>query len=431
LTRTLVNRLWAKFMGRGLIEPVDDMQQTAWNQDLLDWLAEDLAAHHYDVKTTIARILTSRAYQLPAVDPGEQQKQDYIFTGPEVRRMSAEEFRDALTALTGVGYSNADADVGVGEQTKRKFGPRKTAQWIWNDAKAADKAKAGSIYLRKIIHLPVLPSEATALVACDNSFELFVNGHKAGAGSDFGKPSLINLKPWLEIGDNLMAVHAINHLPDNSLPTPEKAVPGTENPAGLFIYARLRAPHRPAESVMDFGSDASWIVTDKATNDWEKPAFQATGWQRANELGPIGVAPWRLPSNLIATRFAAQFAATHTGQVRASLVAADPLMTALGRPNREQVVTTRPTTATTLQALELTNGKTLAQALKRGAADLVKQNDKGSKLIVEIYEQAVGRKPTRTELKLAGKLVGDKPQPADVEDFLWAMVMLPEFQLIY
>ncbi len=60
---------------------------------------------------------------------------------------------------------------------------------------------------------------------------------------------------------------------------------------------------------------------------------------------------------------ALKFAATATGRIRASMVAADPLMVALGRPNREQVVTTRATTATTLQALELTNGETLAKVL--------------------------------------------------------------------
>src|SRR4051812_6878632 len=41
LTRTLVNRLWQKFMGRGLVDPVDDMEKPAWNPALLDWLAED------------------------------------------------------------------------------------------------------------------------------------------------------------------------------------------------------------------------------------------------------------------------------------------------------------------------------------------------------------------------------------------------------
>jgi len=143
------------------------------------------------------------------VDPGEHEKEDYVFKGPEVRRMSAEEFRDALASLTGVGYLSPDADLGMGENAKGKFGPKKKAKWIWNDPNAANKAKAESIYLRKTVRLPAVPAEATALVVCDNSFEFFVNGHKAGAGSDFNKPFLIDLKPWLKIGNNLIAIHAI------------------------------------------------------------------------------------------------------------------------------------------------------------------------------------------------------------------------------
>ncbi len=65
LSRTLVNRLWARFMGHGLVEMVDDMEQPAWNPDLLDWLAEDLVAHHYDVKHTIEVMLTSRVSIAP------------------------------------------------------------------------------------------------------------------------------------------------------------------------------------------------------------------------------------------------------------------------------------------------------------------------------------------------------------------------------
>jgi len=61
LTRTLVNRLWQKFMGRGLVEPADDMEKAAWNPDLLDWLAEDFSDHHYDLRHAIEQILTSRA----------------------------------------------------------------------------------------------------------------------------------------------------------------------------------------------------------------------------------------------------------------------------------------------------------------------------------------------------------------------------------
>ena len=72
LTRTIVNRLWARFMGRGLVEPVDEMDSPAWSADVLDWLAEDLADHGYDLPRTMKWILTSRAYQMPSVNLGEQ-----------------------------------------------------------------------------------------------------------------------------------------------------------------------------------------------------------------------------------------------------------------------------------------------------------------------------------------------------------------------
>src|SRR6185369_258995 len=72
LTRTIVNRLWARLMGYGLVEPLDDMEQPAWNPDLLAWLAEDFADHGYDLKHTMALIFNSRAYQLPAVSQDEQ-----------------------------------------------------------------------------------------------------------------------------------------------------------------------------------------------------------------------------------------------------------------------------------------------------------------------------------------------------------------------
>ena len=51
--------------------------------------------------------------------------------------------------------------------------------------------------------------------------------------------------------------------------------------------------------------------------------------------------------------------------VRAALVKSDPLMRSLGRPNREQVVTTRSDVLTTLEALDLSNGQVLNDILDR------------------------------------------------------------------
>jgi hypothetical protein len=120
------------------------------------------------------------------------------------------------------------------------------------------------------------------------------------------------------------------------------------------------------------------------------------------------------------------------GQVRSSLVNADPLMVALGRPNREQVITSRSPTATTLQALELTNGETLGKVVQRGAEKLLAQKPaSNAELVSRLYRQALGRRPTAEESQLADGLLGKPAQKEGVEDLLWAMSMLPEFQLIY
>jgi len=420
LSRTMVNRLWARFLGRGLVEPVDDMQQTAWDPDVLDWLAQDLVEHGYNLKETMERILTSRAYQLPAVDLGELRQTPYVFTGPDVRRLTAEEFRDALASLTGAGYAAADAQVETGKGVKQKFGPKVTAQWIWNDPMAAQTAKVGAIYLRKTVRLSSLPEEAAAMVYCDDSFELFANGHRAGSGADPAAPFVIDLKPWLKPGENVIAVRAVNA-------SPGTAAPPSQNPAGLYVYARVRAAGDTQEKVMDFASDNSWVVTEKRTDGWEQPGFDAKDWTAAIALGPGDTAPWRIPGDTIAR----QFAARQLGGVRAAMVVADPLQVAMGRPNREQVVTTRASAATTLQALELTNGKTLAAVLQQGADNLLQQHAGARQLIRQLYQEGVGRNPTAAELKLAEGLLGQKPAREGLEDFLWAMVMQPEFQMIY
>ena len=98
LARTVVNRLWAIFFGRGLVDPVDEMDNPTWNQDLLDWLAVDFVDHGYDLKHTMKLLLTSKAYQRPSV-PLDEDADEYVFEGPVVRRMSAEQFLDGVDQI--------------------------------------------------------------------------------------------------------------------------------------------------------------------------------------------------------------------------------------------------------------------------------------------------------------------------------------------
>jgi hypothetical protein len=337
--------------------------------------------------------------------------------------MSAEQFRDALGGLTGVWYENPASTF---DFSGGKDGGRvpKTAKWIWSEAGAETKALAETIYLRKTFTLKTLPDEANAAIACDNSFTLYVNGKQMVSGKDFGHPNFADLKPHLKIGENVIAATAVNHTPDNKPPRgEEKAKESDANPAGFIFAARLRGTE-PMELI----SDSSWTWSKEQKQGWQKPRFDAHEWKTAAELGGVNMQPWALAAKL---EQAMSFADVH-GVVRASLVAADPMMVALGRPNREQVMTARQSTATTLQALELTNGETLNKVLKRGAEKLLATNQLSTdELVEQVFVKSLGRVPTGSERKLAAELVGSPAKLEGVEDLLWSIAMLPEFQLIY
>ncbi|MHB1177240.1 MAG: DUF1553 domain-containing protein [Daejeonella sp.] len=116
---------------------------------------------------------------------------------------------------------------------------------------------------------------------------------------------------------------------------------------------------------------------------------------------------------------------------RASLVVNNTFLTALGRPNRETVSTSRESQANLLQALELTNGERFNSMIRKGAENW-KQKYKNSDIIIrEIYKRALGREVQPKEFKVAKKLLGDKPQTDSIQDLFWAIMLLPEFQIIY
>jgi cytochrome c553 len=244
-TRTIVNRLWQRLMGRGIVHPVDAMASRPWSEDLLDYLAVYLADQKSDLRKLLEHIATSRAYQARhAVVEKQPAGQDYVFRGPGVQRLTAEQFVDAVWQIT-------------------RAGPKKPAA-------------------------PV------------------------------------------------------------KLPPEDPAVPADRR------------------------------------------------------------------------------------YVRASLVNADLLMRSLGRPNREQVVTTRPDLLTTLEALDLANGQILTDTLRQGAALILQRNLKAApaELVESLYLQALSRRPTSGELATAQEVLGSPPTIDGLADLLWAVFMLPEFQLI-
>lgn len=97
--KVFVNRLWQRYLGRGIVEPVDDWEVARpTHPELLDWLAHELMTHNYDAKHVARLILNSRAYQrLPTADADRAR----LFAAPLRRRMSAEQVLDSLMAAVG------------------------------------------------------------------------------------------------------------------------------------------------------------------------------------------------------------------------------------------------------------------------------------------------------------------------------------------
>ncbi len=118
--RTIVNRLWHRLMGRGLVHPVDAMQSEPWNADLLDFLAVDLADRQYDLKRTLRLIASSSAYQSQSqvVEHGTDAA-GYVYAGPRAKRLTAEQFVDALWQLTGAATARYNAPCCAASRIRR------------------------------------------------------------------------------------------------------------------------------------------------------------------------------------------------------------------------------------------------------------------------------------------------------------------------
>lgn len=409
--RTIVNRIWARLLGHGIVEPTDEMDREPWDADLLDWLASNLADNRFDLKKSIGLILTSRAYQMPSVGMHERDTEQFVFEGPVVRRMSAEDFLDSVWQLTDGWPAKAASDAFAAGAAATVL-PH--ARWIWKDPHAATATEGLTIYLRKTFDLPNVPASASAIATCDNRFTLFVNGHRAAAGSEWSQPQVVDLRPFLVSGKNVFAVIATNDIPE------------TPNPAGFWMAAtvRLAAGAKPIE--IGTGADWQWSLTDPP--GWDHADFQSESWKQASDLGDTSIPPWNL------ARLLGQLVGKNTApgdHVRAVWVNRDAIMAVLGRPNREQVVTSRTTYATMLQALELTNGAELSRILQGGARHWMdKKLETSGQMIDAIFRESLGRDPTADEQLACRQIIGSPPRQEGVEDLLWSIVMLPEFQLI-
>ena len=117
--------------------------------------------------------------------------------------------------------------------------------------------------------------------------------------------------------------------------------------------------------------------------------------------------------------------------LRSSLLKADSLMRSLGRPNRDQIVTSRPNELTALEAVDLSTSAILINHLRAGAENVTRTPETNAESIIEeVYFRLLSRPPSRKEKALLRKALGRNPDVDVVTDVLWAIVMTPEFFII-
>jgi hypothetical protein len=101
--RTIVNRVWANFMGRGLVDPVDDVRSAnpSSNEELFAALTKDFVDHGYDVQRLIRTIMNSSVYQLSSEANAANQSDNMFYSKHIIRRLPAEVILDAMSQVTG------------------------------------------------------------------------------------------------------------------------------------------------------------------------------------------------------------------------------------------------------------------------------------------------------------------------------------------
>lgn len=413
--RTIANRLWYRMMGHGIVHPLDAMQTEPWNADLLDYLAVYLADNEFDVKKLLALIANSAAYQSRSEVVRESKEATYKYAGPRSRRLTAEQFLDAVWQLTGTAPAKFDAPIihsFVEEAASRTHPP--DAQWIWGKSES-DPPKAGeTIVLKYDFKLESAPLRGAAMLTCDNEFTLFINGREADRSSEWTQLHAIPLHSLLKQGDNQIVVICKN-------------AGNSPNAAGFYFAGQLVFESAEPTTIV---SNTAWKWSDKVPSVKEgRLGALAKNFQDAHIVPTIGA--WKDQIDPQASQLMTQWNSGAVPMVRASLLKNTALMRSLGRPMREQIVSMRPTELTTLEAIDLANEAELSKAFAAGATKLALRFQGDSKRLVEfIYQFALSRQPTPDEQQLLTESMGSQPTPELVQDVLWAICMLPEFWLI-
>ena len=290
----------------------------------------------------------------------------------------------------------------------KPIGRQSEAKWLFPELGAIDPKAPKEERLRQLAALMTHPDNGRFTRTIGNRLWYKLMGRGIVHPLD-----AMQSKPWNEDLLDSLAMHlqdqkydlqsvlyliATSHAYQSESVVREQA---TDSPSHGFIYHGPLARRMTAEQFLD----AVWQITESAPAAFDAPVVRAIVDEAA------------LNRNIRMTR--------------TSLLKSDFLMRSLGRPMREQIVSMRPSELTTLEAVDLTNGSTLAGYLTRGATRLADRwSDDRSGLINYLNQFAFSRLPTAEERRILEGALGPDPVAQEIEDVLWAILMMPEFMLV-
>jgi hypothetical protein len=322
-------------------------------------------------------------------------KASFVFHGPMVRRLSAEQFADAVGNVATPLYKRrifiptdrGDAGFAVG------------AQWIWHDEadRQLNSLPQGKRYFRTSVEFPKgrKPRLARLVGSADNTMSCYINGQ------------LVMENPNWERAVDADATDAV--LGKSGITVAVMADNIAPGAAGLRMAVAVWFEESKTPLVLATGP--GWQTTAKVEKGWEAPEFNDDAWTPAATF-TAGL-PWGGVEGFTLQE--------QSGAVRAVFVDNDPLQMVMGRPIRDQINVSRPSQATLLQALTFTNGKMFSSAIDTAGAKWAAKIPDTKQRLASIYQTALLRNPRQDELAFA------EAAPADL---LWSILLLPEFQLI-
>jgi len=381
--RTAVNRIWKKLLGRGLVEPLDEMDNPAWDPALLDWLAGDLVAQQYDLKGLLRRILTSRAYQLPAVPVSAKDvEKKYVFRGPSVRRLTAEQFADAAGAITGewrVIEPSKPGDSVPSREWRLKSSPL---------TRALGRPIRDQVYTER-------SSEATTLQALE-----LVNGNTISRLLDRGARRLLGeLKP---------------------------------PPANLYDSGAIRAEKGVVDVDITGARELRLLIED--WDSYDRTRIIA-GWVNAELVSPAGVIPLAdLPTGSKFERRRLQIRKENPADAVVAAVPSQLLYDVAGKGfTRFRAVvgvdesSLQSDISPRVRFFVFTEEPDRHHLVRLAAAPASKTVDRAA-LVARLYRHALARDPNAPERSLAQQFLSGGAE--GLEDLLWSLFLSPEFQYV-